>query len=169
MFSALARYRRNAWEWDAKGGCYVSRWTDCGASAPFPTIACSMTSGQWYDVVLGLVSQVVRRSCECLTRSSTSFHHVRQRQGHPHHFRDLVFGRTSTRPPFSPSSSLSATTSPRPGPPAPLSVPADCDKGSRVDAITDQATGAQYFYGGNTASTEHESGFLLAWAYQYTF
>lgn len=169
VFSALAGYRRDAWEWDAKGGSYVysvDRLYDTVGT--FPDGVTSITYEQWYDVPylgLGFTSRLAQLRVSGRVLYSPF---VSANDKDTHHFRDLVFEQdldstTMFALDFAIGYDLTSA----------LALQArfqyqQYDEAQGSTTITDRATGAQYFYGGDAAGTEHESG-LLSLGLQYTF
>ncbi len=85
-----------------------------------------------------------------------------------HHFRDLVFEQD-----FDSTSMFALDLSVGYDLTSALALQArfqyqQYDEAQGSTTITDRTTGARYFYGGDAAGTEHESG-LLSLGLQYTF
>lgn len=165
----LVGYRRDAWEWDAKGGTFVySLETLRDTVGTFPDGATGITYEQWYDVPYLGVSLCSRLARLTLSGRVVYSPLVSANDKDTHHFRDLVFEQdfdTTTMFGFELGLGYDLTTA--------LALQGrfqyqQYDEAQGSTTITDRATGARYVYGGDAAGTEHESS-LLSLGLQYSF
>ena len=169
VFSALAGYKRDAWEWDARGGSYVYSVNSLYDTAGnFPHGITSITYEQWYDVPYLGLSFTSRRAPLTLSGRIIYSPFVSANDKDTHHLRDLVFEQdfdTTTMFAVDVGVGYDLTEA--------LALQARFQYQQYAEAkgsttITDRATGARYNFSGDAAGTEHEAG-LLTLGLQYTF
>jgi plasminogen activator len=168
-FSALAGYKRDNWEWVARGGSYVySTYTLYDTVGVFPAGEKGITYKQWYDVpYIGLAFHSKLTKMSFSGRFIISPYAMAGAED-THHMRDLVFEDD-----FDPTTmwavDLGASYHFTPQ----LAMLGnfhyqDYDEAQGSTTIINQVTGARQYYPGDVAGTSHKSS-LLSLSLLYNF
>lgn len=168
-FSALLGYKRDNWEWVARGGSYVySTYALYDTVGVFPAGEKGITYNQWYDVpYIGLAFQSNLTNISFSGRFIVSPYAMAGAED-THHMRNLFFEDD-----FDPTTMWAVDLGARYNFTPQLALLGAFHyqryneaKGSTT--ITDQVTGARRYIGGDAAGTSHTSN-LLSLSLLYNF
>ena len=168
-FNGLVGYKRDSWEWEARGGSYVySTNTLYDTVGNFPPGAKVITYSQWYDVpYVGLGFHSTLTNVSFMGRVIFSPFAMAGAED-THHMRNLVFEDD-----FDPTTMFAVDLGFSYDFTSQLALLGGFHYQQYAEAtgsttITDQVSGAKYYYDGDAAGTDHES-YLLSLSVQYNF
>lgn len=167
-FSGLIGYKRDSWEWEASGGSYVYSsyyLYDTVGTLPNGKV---ITYSQWYDVPYIGVAFRSKLTDWTFTGRAIFSPYAMAGDEDTHHLRNLKFEED-----FDPTTMYAIDFGAAYHFTPKLSLLGNVHYQQYMEAegtttITDQTTGAKYYYGGDAAGTDHKSSlFSLTLLYNF--